>query len=171
MHWYGFVDESLAEPVLWFFAHEAAHLYQKQAFSNQPAEAWLHEGSAELFAGLAMEQLGQGQGMLSDTLSIARAECSEGMGEDTSFHQAVAMNSRLHYSCGLALFAAMHQDLQNQHQSIFALWQAYSDAIDSGQQASESVFLKVAEDYLSPAAFERLTDFLSGASSPIAYTW
>lgn len=171
MHWYGFVDESLAEPVLWFFAHEAAHLYQKQAFSNQPAEAWLHEGSAELFAGLAMEQLGQGQGMLSDSLNRARAECSEGMGEGTSFHQAVAMNSRLHYSCGLTLFAAMHQDLQSQHQSIFALWQAYSNAIDSGQLASESVFLEVAEDYLSPTAFERLTDFLSGASSPTAYMW
>lgn len=163
MHWYGVVDESLAEPILWFFAHEAAHLYQKQAFSSEPGEAWLHEGSAELFAGLAMEQLGKGQGMLSAALDKARLECREGMGEDTRFHQAVATNSRLHYSCGLALFAVMHRDLESQNQDIFALWQAYSAAVDGGQQPSEDVFLKVAEGYLTPATHASLTDFLRGA--------
>ncbi|RUO25511.1 hypothetical protein CWE09_01880 [Aliidiomarina minuta] len=160
MHWYGFVDESMAESTLWFFAHEAAHLYQKQAYSSQPHEAWLHEGSAELFAGLAMQHFEQGHDMLKQTLKSATAACTEGVSEGMSFHQAAAANSRLHYSCGLVLFEAMHRDLVNQDKDIFALWRDYSDAVDNGGEASEDLFLEIAAGHLTPEAHAKLVELL-----------
>lgn len=166
MHWYGFVDESLVEPTLWFFAHEAAHLYQKQAFSSQPQEGWLHEGSAELFAGLAMHHFEQGHGMLSQRLDSAETACMEGLRTGTSFHQATALNSRLHYSCGLVLFDAMHRDLVSQGKDIFLLWREYSDAVDNGRDASEAILLEVAAEHLSPALHTGLTEFLGSEQAP-----
>ena len=60
MHWYGekAIEKLDQNATFWFFAHEVAHLYQGRAGNVEAlADAWLHEGSAELFASISYSEI------------------------------------------------------------------------------------------------------------------
>ncbi|WP_126797849.1 hypothetical protein [Aliidiomarina soli] len=159
MHWYGWVDESAVNQTLWFFAHEAAHIFQQpHTFSSDAA--WLHEGSAELFAELALNDKALHKTARPSAIENAQVACVNGLTEGISFDQTLKQNSRLMYSCGLVLFNAMHNDLVAQGEDIFSLWNAYDAAVTGGEQASETTFMSVASRHLSALLSTQLNSLL-----------
>jgi hypothetical protein len=53
-------DPRLIEEVMWTTAHEAAHVWHGQLYSNAvPGADWMHEGGSDAFAGRALVALGE----------------------------------------------------------------------------------------------------------------
>lgn len=70
-----------ADDLAWHFAHEAAHLYQRQVFAGA-GDAWIHEGSAEALAALALRSLHSSMEEFIDTrIARAREKCQEQLGD------------------------------------------------------------------------------------------
>lgn len=170
MHWYGNVSLEQLQPeaVFWFFAHEVAHLYQRQAGSIEPAQdAWIHEGAAEYLAGLAASDVQQSNKVLRQKLATAAKDCVAGLEGEPNYAKAVAAKSQLHYSCGLVLNHAIDRQLQQAGQPInmFRLWALFNMRVRTGESPQASVFLDVLKPYVAEefsmqlGAFSRQADF------------
>jgi len=170
MHWYGNVSLEQLQPeaVFWFFAHEVAHLYQRQAGSIEPAQdAWIHEGAAEYLAGLAASDVQQSNKVLRQKLATAAKDCVAGLEREPNYAKAVAAKSQLHYSCGLVLNHAIDRQLQQAGQPInmFRLWALFNTRVQAGESPQASVFLDVLKPYVTEefsmqlGAFSRQADF------------
>jgi hypothetical protein len=82
VHFYGnrwpteMTKPDFAASLTWFFAHEAAHMWQRQLHAAEEEGAWIHEGGAEAFAALAMREGAAEGGYVATTISEARTKCS-----------------------------------------------------------------------------------------------
>ena len=166
MHWYGHtaIEQLQPDAVFWFFAHEVAHLYQRQAGAIEPPQdAWIHEGAAEYLAGVASAEVQQNRHMLQDKLTVAGKSCVAGLEKDHNYAKAAAANSQLHYSCGLLLNHAINVQLQQAAQpiSLFRLWSLFNTAVQAGQRPQASVFLDVLQPYVKKDFWLQLKAFSS----------
>lgn len=158
MHWYGEaalmnLDE---KNTLWFFAHEIAHLFQGGGLRfSSSEEAWIHEGAAEMMAYLYTDsKLDQGSTLLQTAIKEAQQQCQATWPVSESFIHVGQVDFRAHYTCGLAANAELHAQLQANgiNHGIYALWNTYSELVDSGQPANSETYF---------AAFKALTGYAS----------
>lgn len=163
MHWYGkqAVEQLNERATLLFFAHEVAHLYQRKAANvEQLQDAWLHEGSAELFAALAYTAISADQALLPKKLKIVQQACLDALAKDPRYSSQAQTNPNVHYSCGMVLFHAIHQDLTAQGHDVFTQWQAFNAAVEQGKPATPATFLAVVAPVLSAGFAAQLTEFV-----------
>ncbi|WP_256617925.1 hypothetical protein [Parvularcula maris] len=76
-------NPAIRDYLTWFYAHEAAHLYQNDAgtpVSNAP-EAWMHEGAASYLANRITEELSPGHGGFRQSQDKSAANCAETLSE------------------------------------------------------------------------------------------
>lgn len=164
MHWYGqrALDNLDENEMHWFFAHEVAHLYQGEAGRvTESSEAWLHEGGAELFAGIANSDIEGDSAILDRKLVIAESNCIENLKQEHDFSIATSNNPKLHYSCGLVLLNHINKELKNKQFDIFKAWALFNSAVKSGETASALTFLSVIKPYLSNELLNSLDKFIS----------
>lgn len=167
MHWYG--NKAMAgldeHHTFWFFAHEIAHLYQGPGANIESlTDAWVHEGTAELFAAIAYSEINDSaqlfqSKLFQSKLATAKADCLRSVATQPSYHQVASANPRVHYSCGLLLLTALHQELTQRGGDIFQLWQAYNHAIAKGKPATATTFAEVSKPLLSEASYLKLVAF------------
>lgn len=164
MHWYGVQSiEKLDEnATLWFFAHEVAHLYQGKAGNVEAlAEAWLHEGSAELFAGIAYSEIYGNHKFFLSKIDKAKENCLSSFGTETSYRSVALKSSKVHYSCGLLIFDAWNNELQERNNDIFVLWKAFNSAVEKGKPATAASFVEVSKPFVSHVFWLTLSDFVT----------
>ncbi|WP_233081022.1 hypothetical protein [Rheinheimera soli] len=166
MHWYGHkaIEKLQPDAVFWFFAHEVAHLYQREAGAvDRSQDAWVHEGAAEYLAGLATTAVQQNKQMLQQKLTDAGQHCAAGLEKQRNYAKAAAANSQLHYSCGLLLNHAIDQQLQqvDPQMSFFRLWALFNTLVQDGQTAQASTYLTVLKAYVSAEFWQQLHLFSS----------
>lgn len=163
MHWYGraAIDHINSDATFWFFAHEVAHLYQREAGNIEIAkDAWLHEGSAEYLAGVASRDISNNPLILAQKLDIATQSCLAGLSKNSNYHQASAQDSRLHYSCGLLLMNAIDLDLkQKKTIDVFGLWSLFNLELAQGKPAEASTLITLAKPYLSEKLWNDIQSF------------
>ncbi|WP_155735709.1 hypothetical protein [Pseudoalteromonas luteoviolacea] len=175
LHWYGekAIKKVNSESIFWFFAHEVAHLYQKQgADIENPSEAWLHEGAAEFLAGIASAKVANNTGLLSKKIVTAQRHCLEGLKQEPNYIRAVKSNSRLHYNCGLVLINEInHALVKNDKQlDIFDAWLSFNRQIESGKPASVATFLNGIQTHLPSELVNSMTQ-LSQSTEFDAYAF
>jgi uncharacterized membrane protein YfbV (UPF0208 family) len=166
MHWYGrtAIEQLQPDAVFWFFAHEVAHLYQRNAGAIEAQQdAWIHEGAAEYMAGLASAAVQKNEQILQKKLAIAGKQCVAGLEKQRSYAKAAAANTQLHYSCGLVLNHAISMQLQKAEQpiSLFELWSLFNAVVKSGQTAQAAVFLDVLKPHVTKEFWLQLNEFSS----------
>ena len=149
MFWYGgdikerATQNNFLEGLLWFFGHEAAHFYQKGNFDNK--HAWIHEGSAELMAYLALNEImPKTRDYTEKKLNFADAMCKKKR-EKISLDKASETGEfKMHYNCGLVLLKQLHEDILSKHpdsDGIYLIWRNYLSAISNGEIANDKSFL------------------------------
>jgi len=84
-HWDGIdLEAAVKKPYFidltrWFFAHEAAHLYQNRllnTFSEDHEQSWIHEGSADMMAALALLSLEpDANNFVAKKLDVSKRNC------------------------------------------------------------------------------------------------
>lgn len=175
LHWYGekAIEKVNSKSIFWFFAHEVAHLYQKQGSDiENPSEAWLHEGAAEFLAGVASANVANNTGLLSEKIVTAQRHCLEGLKQEPNYIRAVKSNSRLHYNCGLVLINEINHVLvkEDKQLDIFDTWQSFNRQIESGKPASVATFLNGIQSHL-PSELINSVSLLSQSSEFDAYAF
>lgn len=164
MHWYGkqAVEQLNERATLLFFAHEVAHLYQRKAANvEQLQDAWLHEGSAELFSALAYTAISADKALLPKKLKIVQQSCLDALATDPRYSSQAQTNPNVHYSCGMVLFHAIHQDLTAHGHDVFTQWLAFNAAVEQGKPATPTTFLAVVKTALSADLYSQLAEFVN----------
>lgn len=166
MHWYGdkAIEKLQPDAVFWFFAHEVAHLYQREASAIKPGQdAWVHEGAAEYLSGLATTEVQQNKQMLQQKLTDAGQHCVAGLEKQRHYTKAAAANTQLHYSCGLLLNHAIDQQLRqvDPEMTFFRLWSLFNAQVQAGQTAQAATYLTVLKAYVSAEFWQHLHLFSS----------
>lgn len=107
-----------------FFAHESAHLWNNgQVIAADGTEAWLHEGSAEAMAWLALADLG----IHTDLAALALFEraangCVDFLGNGSLSTAGRRDEFHAYYDCGATIALATHGAMRQQDETLFDLW-------------------------------------------------
>jgi hypothetical protein len=142
MHLYGprgGGTEQLADGMNWFFAHEAAHMYQRYGEAASHTHAWIHEGGAEAFAALGLQRLGLlDSAQLHERVRAAHGRCSNGLAARPLNDAAEAGAFDDYYSCGLLMHLAVDSAARRASDGacdLFCVWRDFLARIDEGTAA------------------------------------
>jgi len=133
------------DELLWFFAHEAGHLYQRQIFTAGNEGAWIHEGGAEASAAIAMRALYPAAApYVARRIEQARGDCERHRG-GRSLHAALRADAYdAAYSCGLLINLEIDASIRKADPSgdgLFAAWRDYIKRAGKGGEGQEDMFL------------------------------
>lgn len=138
----------------WFFAHEAAHLFQRHERSRNTADAWIHEGGAEAFAYLALRELGvEPETRLAARVDAAATACARGLAGVSLAESDGQGRFDNHYRCGLLMQLALDAQIRKRSgggADLFALWRTFLARIERGERWSTALFLETAEPSAGP---------------------
>ena len=155
----------------WFFAHEAAHLFQQDKSGKLVGEdrfAWMHEGGADAMAALAMVRRGPVErAYVLNRVEEAEKSCADGLAMTTLSKASAEGKFDLHYQCGLILWLAINQDLRRAGKDGLAdVNRALFAAVRDGEPWSEPAFFKlVAELGASPSMMKWVMMLADGSPS------
>lgn len=149
-HFYGSVwpermrDPALADELAWFFAHEAAHLYQRQLFADG-GDAWIHEGGADAMAALALRSVGGTTAANAERRIISmRSDCVKHRA-GRSIRSAIEGGAfDAAYACGLLVNLQIDSAVRAiapGSDGLFSVWRHYLDSAARGEKAGEVAFL------------------------------
>lgn len=161
-------NSDFANKTLWFFAHEAAHLYQPgntAGVSENDEQSWLHEGSADYFAALAMNYLYEdANSYVKRRITHAFESCTQGLTQSTLANAYKNGHFNLYYSCGMVMHRAIDSVVQQKtlgEESLFTVWKRLQKAVSRGLPPGTATFLALLEPYNAP----ELIDAINNATS------
>lgn len=100
----------------WFFAHEAAHFFQRAGTNDvigPDSQAWIHEGGADAMAALVMRARGETErGYVTRRIADARKACVAGLAQVALNAASRAGKFDLHYQCGMLIALAIDADVR-----------------------------------------------------------
>jgi hypothetical protein len=143
--------EVFADAMSMFFAHEAAHLYQRYEASSDDSAAWLHEGGADAFALLALQQIGQLTSAQREARTAqALEECATGL-KDTALNES-AMRGAFdnYYRCGLLMHLAVDAAAKRQSAGscdLFCVYRAFLTRIEAGSDWSAETWYATVDEF------------------------
>jgi hypothetical protein len=155
----------------WFFAHEAAHLFQQDKSGKLVGDdrfGWMHEGGADAMAALAMVRRGPAErAYVVNRKEEAEKACAAGLATTTLSKASAEGKFDLHYQCGLIMWLAIDQDLRRAGKPGLAdLNRAMFAAVRSGQEWGQPLFSKLAGELgASPAVLMQIMTLADGNSS------
>ncbi|MFD2167508.1 hypothetical protein ACFSJY_14760 [Thalassotalea euphylliae] len=158
MHWYGKISDEPMEELLWFFAHEVAHLYQgNDSLSISNKDAWIHEGHAEFVAGQLLLMLKpESKGFVASKRQQAREACKSALNKTALDNFADQGQYSDLYSCGHAIYQKMAKSNGNPEKIAFDFWLALLHNKKSSQEIGVDQFRSAASLYLDEAGLNEL---------------
>jgi hypothetical protein len=169
MHFYGrhaaFATPEFAARVDWFFAHEAAHLYQRYTALADEGDSWIHEGGADALAAVGLQALGVvDEQAVQARLQQAVANCAKGIGGHP-LKQAHATGSfEAMYACGFVLQMAVDSAARRASGGACGLacvWRDFQQDMGAGKPWSRDTFITAATartDAATGAFLRRVVD-------------
>ncbi len=146
----------------WHFAHEAAHLYQRQIAASDKGAAWVHEGAAEAFAAIALRQLNPALTPQIDAkIAGARAACASARGNRPLNTVIDGGNFDAAYSCGLLLNLAIHDAAlatDPRSDGLFAVWRTFAETARGGRAPSLGDYVQAAFKHAGACMGEKVAD-------------
>ncbi len=127
--WNARTQETRAE-YLKLMAHESFHLWNSSLFHSVevPGGKWLHEGSADAFAYLALLELGMiTPNAYTDFHAQAVNRCMVGLSSGPLNAPKPESAQREFYDCGAVMQALLQRDLREAGQDLWAFWSELFD--------------------------------------------
>jgi hypothetical protein len=114
-----------ADGLAWHLAHEAAHLYQRGVFAQEPGDAWIHEGAAEAFAAIAMQP--EAAQFVRSARETAASKCAELIAEKSIREAIAAGKFDAAYKCGMLLNLTVDARIRTAtgKDGLYAVWSDY----------------------------------------------
>lgn len=155
----------------WFFAHEAAHLFQQDKSGKLFGDdrfAWIHEGGADAMAALAMVRRGPAErAYVLSRKEEAQQACAAGLATTPLSKASTEGKFDLHYQCGLIMWLAIDQDLRRAGKDGLAdLNRGLFAALRRGEPWSEAIVFRIVRELgASPSVMTRIEVLAGGSSS------
>lgn len=153
MHLYGrheaFGTPAFAARLDWFFAHEAAHLYQRYPAMADAGDSWIHEGGADALAAVALQALG----VVDRDAVLARMQssldaCASGIAKQPLTRAHVGGSFDTFYACGfvmqMAVDAAAHR-ASGGDCGLACVWREFQARVAAGEPWTTDTFISAAE--------------------------
>lgn len=149
MHFYGSVwpeemkKPGIADDLAWHFAHEAAHIFQHQVFTMDEGGAWIHEGSAEAMAAMALREGGR-EAYVVQRLDQARSDCTRLLAGRSVQEAVAARDFDAAYSCGMLINLEIDEALRaaGTGDGLYAVWREFVARSADGGAASTASYLE-----------------------------
>jgi hypothetical protein len=145
----------------WFFAHEAAHLYQHYPELGDEGESWIHEGGADALAAVALQALHViDRDAVQARVQTSSAACAKQL-EGHSIRRAhLEGTTDLFYSCGFVLQMAVDAAAQRASGGkcgLACVWRDFQASVAAGATWNTDTFVAAAAKRTdeSTAAFLR----------------
>jgi hypothetical protein len=143
--------QAFADAMSAFFAHEAAHLYQRYEASREEDAAWLHEGGADAFALLALQDLGLlAAGQRESRTAQALAQCAAGL-KGFALKDAGARGAfDDYYRCGMLMHLAVDAAARRQSAGscdLFCVFRAVLDRVGAGADWSAETWYATVDEF------------------------
>lgn len=134
----------------WFFAHEAAHLFQQDKIgklAGDEAAAWIHEGGADAMAALAVAQRGkEDRAYVVSRVRSAETDCAKGLATAPLDKATAAGNFDVHYQCGLLIWLAVDDSLRaGTGDGLHAVKKTLFALVRAGKPWDEKAFIAAAQ--------------------------
>ena len=172
MHFYGrnaaFDTPEFAARVNWFFAHEAAHLYQHFESISDDGDSWIHEGGADALAAVALQALEViDREAVQARLQQSVDGCAKGIAA-SPLRQAHANGSfDAYYSCGFVLQMAVDAAARRASDGACGLacvWRDFQADVKAGKPWNSETFIAAAERHTD----EQTATFLRAVLDEVA---
>lgn len=162
MHFSGdawFENEDIRGPettgfLLWFFAHEAGHLYQRGAdYFPTDSDAWIHEGGADAFAAIALAELKSiSPAYITRRKQEAIELCLKGLEAGPLEGAAKRGDFDLLYKCGMVIQLAIDKAVRDKSKGqsdLFDIWALFLEEVKEGKPWSQKTFLELVETHVN----------------------
>jgi hypothetical protein len=149
MHLYGrnpaFATPAFAERLDWFFAHEAAHMYQRYPRLEDAGDSWIHEGGADAMAAVALQALGviDANGVKAK-LQSAVDRCGAGIAEHPLRQAHMQGSFETFYACGFVMQMAADAAARRASRGrcgLMCLWSEFQARVAAGAPWSTDTFI------------------------------
>jgi len=142
--------QEMTESLLWFFAHESGHLYQRATkYSPSDADAWIHEGGADAFATLALLDLNAvSSDYVDERINKAIKLCLKGLSKGRLDSAAKRGDFDILYTCGMTIQLAVDKAIRqksNGQSDLFDLWALFLRDVEAGKPWNQITFLDLVE--------------------------
>jgi hypothetical protein len=163
-------DPATAHFIPWFFAHEAAHLFQKSRVSDAGfgSNPWIHEGSADAFASLSIKKFDpEADEYVMTRVSNAFKDCVQELSKMSGDPINAADKHGafdVYYSCGMLMNLAADSSVRRAskgEKDLFDIWKVFLEEIDSGAVYAQATYLSVIERMGDAGTAEFLRKFAS----------
>ena len=142
--------------LLRLLAHESFHLWNASRFRGVASAGgeWLHEGSADAFASLAMFELGAiGRKEFVESHTEALNRCALGLSGTSLTAAVLPWTARNPYDCGAIMQLLLHRALRDQGSDLWKFWRALFDrAAGTSGYYTHADFFKLAAEGLRGSA-------------------
>jgi len=168
MHWdFDDLDEKVntaafLNDTLKLFAHEAAHFFQ-DALASTP-DAWIHEGSADLFAYNALVELyPTSKTYVESQRTKSKRQCIDALKTVSLANASENGRFDMHYHCGMLIHQRVNEELSenNSSKTVYTLWQEYRERVKPDGSNGRLTFLDIVETYTSTIIRKKIEDFIS----------
>jgi hypothetical protein len=133
----------------WFFAHEAAHLYQHYPSLADDGDSWIHEGGADALAAVALQALGEiDQDAVKARLQSSLDTCAAGIAKYPLKQAHVDGSFDSFYGCGFVMQMAVDAAARRSSKGACGLacvWRDFQAQDAAGMPWSSETFIAVAE--------------------------
>lgn len=171
MHLYGrnpaFSTPAFADRLDWFFAHEAAHMYQRYPALADTGDSWIHEGGADAMAAIALQALGVADAAAVDAkLQGAVDACAAGIAEHPLVRAHEEGSFDTFYACGFVMQMAVDSAARRASGGACALdcvWRDFQARVAAGAPWSTDTFVAAVSERAGNGAAE----FVRAAASTV----
>jgi hypothetical protein len=172
MHFYGrheaFGTPAFAARVDWFFAHEAAHLYQRFESLADPGDSWIHEGGADALAAVALQALEViDREAVQARLQQSLDACAKSIARHPLAQAHAEGSFDAYYSCGFVLQMAVDGAARRASDGdcgLACVWREFQAQVAAGKPWNGDTFIAV----VAARADARTADFLRAVVSGVA---
>jgi hypothetical protein len=155
----------------WFFAHEVAHMFQRDRTGNRSgddAEGWMHEGGADAMAALALIQRGSGDYVRSRVASAGR-DCAAALASGPLTTATARGAFDAHYACGVIVHLVLAAELGERGSNLHMFNRLFFARVLDGAPWSQAIWFESARtagaDADTLAALSNLVGGDAGAAS------
>ncbi|MET3761179.1 hypothetical protein [Sphingomonas sp. UYEF23] len=139
----------------WFFAHEAAHLFQQDRvgkLAGDETAAWIHEGGADAMAALVLTQRGKEErGYVASRVRSAETACATGLAVAPLDRATANGNFDLQYQCGMLIWLALDESLRaGKGDGLHAVNKTLFARVKAGAPWDENAFTAAARSSGAP---------------------
>lgn len=161
-------SERFLNDTLWFFGHEAGHLFQRAEIgllADNPNQSWIHEGHADMLAADVLKTLyPQSRNYVEVKIERMKSSCAKGLKDFALVDAAEIGQFGYYYTCGMVIHEAIEQVFMKQNKnehSAYAIWNRFRLAVENGKEVGQNTFLDIADKMTKRKISDKIINFIS----------